>query len=78
MGFVRKVGSINLSFTFVLTHYPPDQRCDVTIGFVIEATRLAQRMFYVLAAGLIGSLGGMLTVWALHTSFALSCVYRHI
>ena len=35
-------------------------------------------MLYVLAGTLNASLAGMLTTWALHTSFALSCMYKHL
>lgn len=34
-------------------------------------------MLFVLAVALTVSLGGMLTVWALHTPFALSCMKTH-
>ena len=35
-------------------------------------------MFHILAAALIGSIGSTLTVWALHTPVALSCMYMHL
>ena len=35
-------------------------------------------MLYVLTIALSASLASMLTVWALHTSFALSCMYKHL
>ena len=47
-------GRFNLSFVFVLTDAPPDQRFEVAIVFITEADNLAQRMFDVLATALIG------------------------
>jgi len=76
MGFVRKVGSTP-SFISVSTHPPLAQWCELVVRLIIKAENLAQRMFYVLAGALSVSLAGMLTVWALHTSFALSCMYGH-
>lgn len=35
-------------------------------------------MFFVLAVGLGVSLAGMLTVWALHTPFAISSMKIHL
>jgi len=44
------------------------------VGQIIEAEDLVQRVFYVLAVALSVSLGGMLSAWALHTPFLLSCM----
>ena len=35
-------------------------------------------MFYILAVALSASLAGMLTVWALHTPIALSCMREYL
>lgn len=47
-------------------------------GLFLEADNRAQRMFFVLAAALGISLAGMLTVWALHTPFAISGMKNHL
>ena len=73
MGFIRKVGSA-FTFIFVSTDPPSARRCDIFVGRIIEAESLAQSMFYILAVALSASLAGMLAVWALNTSFALSCM----
>src|SRR5258706_6152625 len=77
MGFVRKVG-LTLSLTFVSTDPPSARRCEVFSRQIIEAENLAQSIFYILAVALSASLAGMLTVWALHTSFALSCMCEYL
>jgi len=48
------------------------------VGQIIEAEILSQRIFYVLAGALSTSFVCMLTVWALHTPFTLTCMYLHL
>lgn len=77
LGFYTE-SRFNLTFTFVSTDSPLAQRCDIFAERIIEAENLAQSIFYILAVPLSASLAGMLTVWALNTSFALSCMHEYL